>query len=580
MPVDLHWMRLPAALSNVRGVALAACVCCGGLSQALAKEGIAVDAGSLQQQIERNQVQRLPSIVSPEAPLGRAITAPEGALVVTVSRFVFKGNTLLTESQLNQIVAGQIGVPLSFSALDALVAQVAQAYRAQGWVVRAFLPEQDIVAGQVQIQIVEGKLGLIVVEGDMPSSVSESDLKRIIQAQQAEGAFLNGSALDRGLLIADDISGANVSGKLMEGQQEAQTDLLLQVSKRPWLDSNVGLDNTGSLSTGAIRASAMANLNHIGLAGAVLSAQVAKTEGTRYERLGLTVPLGVQGLKLGVNGSQMKYQVLNVSSDLEALGTSKTTGVDLTYPLIRSRVQNVYATLSVDEKAFTNYAAGMLASDYGTRAVSLSLLGNRLDDWGFAGGASTWSLAYSAGFLNLAGSPNEDSLAKDANPGGDYLKLRYSAGREQFLNPHWSLYGSFSGQWANKNLDSSEKLVLGGNTGIRAYGSSEAGGANGQILNLEARWRYSPALALSAFYDVGCIQINVNNDYSGAPAVNDYCLKGSGLSAAWTSDKGASFKVVWARRIGVNPNANIETGQDQDGSLVLDRFWLTAAMVF
>jgi hypothetical protein len=99
-------------------------------------------------------------------------------------------------------------------------------------------------------------------------------------------------------------------------------------------------------------------------------------------------------------------------------------------------------------------------------------------------------------------------------------------------------------------------------------------------LNMEARWRYSPALALSAFYDVGCIQINVNNDYSGAPAVNDYCLKGSGLSAAWTSDKGASFKVVWSRRIGVNPNANIETGQDQDGSLVLDRFWLTAAMVF
>jgi uncharacterized protein (DUF1800 family) len=136
------------------------------------------------------------------------------------------------------------------------------------------------------------------------------------------------------------------------------------------------------------------------------------------------------------------------------------------------------------------------------------------------------------------------------------------------------------GQWANKNLDSSEKLVLGGNTGIRAYGSSEAGGANGQILNMEARWRYSPALALSAFYDVGCIQINVNNDYSGAPAVNDYCLKGSGLAAGWTSDKGASFKVIWSRRIGVNPNANIETGQDQDGSLVLDRFWLTAAMVF
>ena len=579
MPVDLHWMRL-LPMSNLSSVAVAACVCCGGLSQVLAKNVIPVDAGSLQQQIERYQPLRLPRIVSPEASVGRPITAPEGVPVVLVSRFVFKGNTLLSESQLNQIVSGQIGVPLSFNALEALVAQVAQAYRVQGWVVRAFLPEQDINDGLVEIQIVEGKLGLIVIEGDLSSSLSESDLKRIIYAQQAEGGVLNSFSLDRGLLIADDISGANVSAKMMEGEQDAQTNLLLQVSKRPWLNSNVGLDNSGSSSTGSNRASAMVNFNNVGLSGGVLSTQLAKTEGTRYARLGFTVPLGVQGLKLGVNLSQMDYQVLNVSSDLEALGTSKTKGVDLTYPLRRSRGHNVYATLAVDDKAFTNYAAGMLASDYGTRALSFGLLGNRLDDWGFAGGANSWSLTYGSGFLDLAGSPNEDSLAKDANPGGGYRKLRYSVGREQFLNSNWSLYGSFSGQWANRNLDSSEKIVLGGNNGIRAYGPSEAGGANGQILNMEARWRYSQALALSAFYDFGCIQINVSNDYSGAPAVNDYCLKGGGLAAAWTSDAGASFKVIWARRAGVNPNANIETGQDQDGSLVLNRFWLSASMVF
>ena len=579
MPVDLRRLSLVTPL-NLRRFAVAACMCWGGLSQALAKEVSPVDAGSLQQQIERNQPLRLPRIMLPEVSVGRAIAAPEGAPVVTVSRFVFKGNTLLSESQLSQVLFGQIGVPLSFSALEALVAQVAQAYRAQGWVVRAFLPEQDIVGGQVEIQIVEGKLGQIVIEGELPPRLSESKLKRIIQSQQAEGAFLNGLSLDRGLLIADDISGANVSAKMMEGQQEAQTDLLLQVSKRPWLDSNVGLDNSGSPSTGSNRASAMVNLNNMGTAGGVLSAQVAKTEGTRYERLGFTLPLGVQGLKLGVNRSHMNYQVLNVSKDLEALGTSNTTGVDLTYPLIRSRVQNVYTTVAMDDKAFTNYAAGMLASKYGTRALSLSFLGNRLDDWGFAGGASTWSLTYGSGFLNLAGSPNEDSLAKDANPGGSYRKLRYIAGREQFLNSKWSLYGSFSGQWANKNLDSSEKLVLGGNNGIRAYGPSEAGGANGQILNIEARWRYSQALALSAFYDLGRIQINVNNDYSGAPTVNNYSLKGGGLAAAWTSEKGTSLKVVWARRNGVNPNANIETGKDQDGSLVVNRFWFSASMAF
>ena len=85
---------------------------------------------------------------------------------------------------------------------------------------------------------------------------------------------------------------------------------------------------------------------------------------------------------------------------------------------------------------------------------------------------------------------------------------------------------------------------------------------------------------MSAFFDLGRIQINVNNNYSGAPAVNNYSLKGGGLAAAWTLEKGTSLKVIWARRAGGNPNANIETGKDQDGSLVVNRFWLSASMAF
>jgi hemolysin activation/secretion protein len=550
-------------------------------AQANASRFTEVNAGSLRQQIERDQTFKLPKISAPTETEKRPLKeqATKGPKIA-VKQFVFKGNTLLSLDKLEAAVASFRGESLSFAQLEQAVAEVAQAYRNRGWTVRAFLPEQDIVDGVVTVNIVEAVFGKVVIEGAMPPGLDQARLIQIVLSEQTTGTFLRSTAVDRALLIADDISGANVSAKMVEGQQDAQTDLLLQVRQRPWLSSNVGLDNSGSPSTGAVRASAMFNINNVGAAGAMLSAQVAKTEGTRYERLGFTFPLGVQGLKLGVNRSQMNYQVLNVGKDLEALGTSNTTGVDLNYPIMRSRTENVYSTFAMDDKAFTNYAAGMLASKYGTRALSLSLLGNRLDDWGLAGGTSTWSLAYSAGFLNLAGSPNEDSLAKDANPGGNYRKLRYSLGREQSLNSNWSLYGSFSGQWANKNLDSSEKLVLGGNNGIRAYGPSEAGGANGQILNMEARWRYSPALALSAFYDLGRIQINVSNDYSGAPAVNNYSLKGGGLAAAWTSEKGTSLKVIWARRTGVNPNANIETGKDQDGTLVFDRFWLSASMVF
>ena len=40
--------------------------------------------------------------------------------------------------------------------------------------------------------------------------------------------------------------------------------------------------------------------------------------------------------------------------------------------------------------------------------------------------------------------------------------------------------------------------------------------------------------------------------------------------------KGPDFRATWARRIGDNPNP-AATGNDQDGSLVSNRFWLTAS---
>jgi hypothetical protein len=62
--------------------------------------------------------------------------------------------------------------------------------------------------------------------------------------------------------------------------------------------------------------------------------------------------------------------------------------------------------------------------------------------------------------------------------------------------------------------------------------------------------------------------------------LNRYSLRGGGVSASWTVAKGLSIRATVARRTGQNPNANIETGKDQDGSLVLNRLWLSANASF
>jgi hemolysin activation/secretion protein len=101
----------------------------------------------------------------------------------------------------------------------------------------------------------------------------------------------------------------------------------------------------------------------------------------------------------------------------------------------------------------------------------------------------------------------------------------------------------------------------------------------GRIANAELRWRWSEQWVLSAFYDTGSVTVNPRNDYQGASALNSYKFDGAGLALLWQGEGGASAKLVWARRLGDNPNPSA-TGQDQDGTLVRDRLWANAQLAF
>ena len=87
-------------------------------------------------------------------------------------RFTFAGNTLLPSAQLEPLVAGFLDRPLSFAELQLAPAAIANQYREAGWIVRAYLPGQQIIDGVVTIQVVEAVFGGAQIEGPPPRRVS------------------------------------------------------------------------------------------------------------------------------------------------------------------------------------------------------------------------------------------------------------------------------------------------------------------------------------------------------------------------------------------------------------------------
>jgi hemolysin activation/secretion protein len=539
-------------------------------------------AGSLQQQIERDQQGAQPrQQIQPSAQA--APQAPPVGQTVTVRAFKFKGNTLLSSEELSAALAGLVGRPLDFARLQSSAVTVTDYYRDKGWVVQAYLPEQDIGKGEVTIAIVEAVFGQARITGQAAKRLDSQTVLDIFARHQPSGQFLSMTALGRALLLADDLPGVAVSGTLTAGQQNGQTDLLVQLADEPWLSGSLSLDNTGSVSTGSLRSQAAISLSSPSGRGDAANLSLMSAQGTRYGRVGYSLPLGSDGWRIGVNASRLDYELISEAyKSLNASGNSSTTGLELSYPLLRSRALNVAATLSADHKKYFNVSGGATSSAYRNVPLSLGLSGSSFDALG-GGGANALSVVLTEGRLNLGGSPTQASDATTTRTAGTYAKLRYALSRQQQISTGVSLYAALAGQWANKNLDSSEKFYLGGSTGVRAYPSSEGGGSTGQMLNVELRWQLPEGLSLTGFYDHGRVTQNVSNDFAGAPAVNRFALKGAGLALGWRHNSGLALQATYARRIGQNPNAittDVNRGADQDGTLQRDRFWLTASVAF
>ena len=133
---------------------------------------------------------------------------------------------------------------------------------------------------------------------------------------------------------------------------------------------------------------------------------------------------------------------------------------------------------------------------------------------------------------------------------------------------------------SDKNLDSSEKMQLGGMNGVRAYPTGEGSGSEGQMIQLELRHQLENGINMAAFYDWGQVWLQHDPNFPGGPVHNLNTYKGFGASVGYTFDNGVSIKGTWARKHGDNPNPNPINGNDMDGTRDRNRYWLQVNLPF
>jgi len=275
-----------------------------------------------------------------------AETGPAGA-AVQVNALHVTGQTLFPEATLVAASGFTPGSSLTLAELRALAARIAAYYNERGYfLTQAYLPPQDISGGAVTIAVVEGRYGAVSLHN--VSHLRDSVAQRTLAGLDS-GDVVASAPLERRLLLLSDLPGLIARSTLSPGSAVGTSDLNVELEPGRRITGSVEADNAGNRYTGVYRIGGTIDLNNPTGIGDRLSLRLlGSPSGLAYGRLSYQAPIGA--LTLGVAYSHLRYDLGREFSSLDADGTADIASLYASYPLIRSRDENLYAlgALEVD----------------------------------------------------------------------------------------------------------------------------------------------------------------------------------------------------------------------------------------
>ena len=545
----------------------------------------AQDAGALQRQLQQ-QIER--STSKSQERIEKPVDKKEidvNEQKITLQGFTFKGNTLITEDQLNVIVKKWVAKQIAFSELKEVTSAIQDLYSQKNRIALVNIPPQEIVDGIVRIEIVEGKLGSVIVEPLEEGQKLRTSLetaKLYFSTSSDGGQFINTEKLERGLLLLNELPGVRATGEFDLGQNPGESNYHVKLTDKPLFNGQAALSNFGSASTGVGQAIVNLSINNLSGIGDQVIIDTISSLGSSYGQISYSLPVGYSGWRMGAQTSYLSYQTLPDWSTTRSSGTAKTLGLNSTFALHRDHGNNSNLRFSLESKSYSNEQLSSIISDYEITVFSVGINGNLIES---SNSMIRYALTGSVGNLVINNSSQALQDLSGATTAGSYQKINFMLSRSVDLSllakTSWLI--SATGQLANKNLNSSEQIYMGGAYGVRAYPVGQGGASQGLIVSNELQHQIDDSWQVGVFADLGFIQqyINPYNNFQGLTnANNNYQLAAFGMTLMYSFGK-LNVNSILGFRYGDNPLFNSSGNQlNADNAYRNVQGWIRASYSF
>ncbi len=446
-----------------------------------------------------------------------------------------------------------MGQELSMALLNRMVQKINKAYQATNFpLVDAYLPEQDVTHGHVQVIVREGVLGEVKVEGAKRSN--SAYMARQVSVKPGERIDTRKISSDVAWLNENPIRNVNVIYE--RGKQEGTSDLILKTTENRPVKSYVGYANSGLRSTGLNQISG--GITMMQLFGTEQSLSYNFTGNQELNRLkahalAWDIPLPwrhrLQLLGVYVDSATQSGQAGGL---LGVNGRNRQLTAAYTIPLASawSKMQHK-VTLALDYKS--------TSSDIIFGGSTFSQ--NTAEVFQFRAGYNimvTDPLGYTRFGISAINSPgnvlgHNNYAAFDSLRAGSQAKYWYAKAeldRLIRLPMGFSALMHTAGQYSNTRLLPTEQMLAGGYQTVRGFNESSARGDRGIIANLELNlpmihfttWggKKVDNLNTFVFYDLAYLQ-SVGN-YATEPNLN---LQSSGLGLRYSLASNVDLRLAY-----------------------------------
>lgn len=465
----------------------------------------------------------------------------------TVNAFAFVGNTVFSERLLKRVVDGYVDQQLNLHDLNRAADAVTRHYRDNGYpIARAIIPAQKVEQGVVRIEVIEGRIANIAVAGNRRYA-SQALVERMETLKSGE--LIGLAALERSLLLLNDLPGLSARATLQPGAEFGSTDMLIRAEEKSF-NASLSFDNAGRREVGEHRVDASFDLHNPLAFGDQVNLRLIRAEHDllTYWRAGYSVPIGRDGMRLGAVVSRTDYRIAGAFAALGIEGDVTNYELTWNWPYVRSRRRNMVFGLGLRHTETSQRTLGVETTKTQINLASATLYNN----WVHEDSSSTNATVIVSG----NGRKNPYGLRQDAQ----YGKLEIDANHLRAATRNWDFFLRGNFVVSRDALADTEKFALGGPSSVRGYRASELRGDWGWLATAELRRQFVAGNivgVVSVFGDAGSTKAR------GFGGTDQLRSLGAGITVF--PHKHLRLKAEYARAVSDEPAA--------DGKR--DRLWLT-----